>query len=167
MVRAVSKCLYCKCVCVCVCMCVCVEGFRSVRIKKRFTAGPAVGRPASPARVLRAVRHLSAGHDLFSRCAQLQSQPGHARGWGDLYTQRSRHGRIYTVDEDTKLKKWGKCIFLGAKIHVEHTFAVSFYLDKPYSAGLHFFLSVFYFFYFDFQNTQTWRNPKIQKQWQV
>ena len=139
MVRGVSKCLYCKCVC--------VEGFRSVRIKKRFTAGPAVGRPASPARVLRAVRHLSAGHDLFSRCAQLQSQPGHARGSGDLYTHTEADTDGSTQWTKTQVEK----MLHMEKIHVEHTCIVSFYLYKHYGADFHHCLCFLFFFIFIFR----------------
>lgn len=74
-------------------------------MKQRFTAGPAVGRPASPARVLRAVGHLSAGHGLFSVCAVPQSQPGHAIDRGGLCMRSDMEGSTHPA-ETKKGDEW-------------------------------------------------------------
>lgn len=73
--------------------------FRRERMKQGFTAGQAVGHPASPARVLRAACHLNAGHGLFSVSEAPQSQPGHAIEWGGLYIHIEETGSTHQTDK--------------------------------------------------------------------
>lgn len=68
-------------------------------------------RPASPARVLRAVRHLSGSHDLFSPCVQLKPSRSRKRIRWFIYTSGTGHLKCENA-HDVHTRVWNILIYI-------------------------------------------------------